>query len=1135
VRLVDPNAEKLAVAIDEIKAYAKFWTDVFSAAEETEDIEVVASEALYRLFQWVTTDLMKYEHPNAYAWLRLARVVGYDVRTAFEETFVPESAAGMISKEYWETVGRSYVNFRLDQAPDFVVAEPDESLPEDLRVQLRQLSDRVFGLSDVTFGAVGLILLLVLWDERRPRLDQIYGWETHRRPKPPPGLPPPTTTGIPLPEHIASRAYTTRLRVAESATATTTATLTQLLLEEADGRLGWVFALRGAIAFQEKAGSKERPVNITIKVEATDGLDAVLHFTGDDRFVVTGPPSGKMSVAMAPAQAAAAAPAFAIPDATGTRLEIGDFTFKLELAKEGFKLAAATKKSAFVIAAGDADPFVKEALAKKKETRVEFDFGLTATQDGISIDGGGRLSTTISLNASVLGLTFQTLQLSLQPETKPGRSELRFEALGSFALNIGDVVNVVVDQIGAIVDLGSARKGAPDGAKELIPSLLYARDLGFRPPSGLGIRIDSGLVSGGGFLFFDREKEEYAGVLQLDFGRLSLTAIGLLTTRLPEGGEGYSFLIIFSLELDPPLQLGPLSLSAIGGLFGLRRALDTNALRAGLRSHTLDAILFPKDPITNAGRLLAALRTVFPPTRDKHVAGPMLRLGWGRPPIITAELALVFEWGASSRKALMGQLSAAFPPDLDPKKPGKKFLEINIDALGIWDSQNGDFSLDATLYDSHIAFIQLSGDAALRMKRGEVFLFSIGGYHPEFAAPPTFPKLEKLTMKLSDKPWFRLILSGYLAITSNTRQVGALIDFFAKAGSVSFEARISFDALWEAHVRFVIDFDVEMKIKYKSMTLFGVSVSGRFTGPEPKRVQGEWSVDLWLFSIGGPFDFVIGDDRPPPALPRTDPLTALTAALKDPRNWSAPLPPQSRQLVSFRNRLGSADVVVHPLGELGVRQSVLPLGIELDLFAGGVPAGERRFAVTKAFLGGDPVTDLHTVNDHFAAADFIELTDDEKLHRPSFDAMPAGVNLAPAALSFGGQAPGTAGHAADSEIDFEEVLIDADGNVVRKEKPSPLSTVLVFHAVAFGPAAQSQLRNTGTEKFAAESAGFAVGPERFAVAGVDNLAPASMNGVAPTELSHAAVAQALERHLREHPQDRGQLQVVPAFRTEVPT
>jgi hypothetical protein len=292
----------------------------------------------------------------------------------------------------------------------------------------------------------------------------------------------------------------------------------------------------------------------------------------------------------------------------------------------------------------------------------------------------------------------------------------------------------------------------------------------------------------------------------------------------------------------------------------------------------------------------------------------------------------------------MGQLARRSRPT-DPKKPGKKFLEVNLDVLGIW-GDDDDFSLDMTLFDSHIAFIQLSGDGALRMKRGETFLFSLGGYHPEFAAPASFPKLERITIKLSDKPNFRLILSGYLAITSNTRQVGATIDFFAKAGSVSFEAKISFDALWEVHVRFVIDFDVEMKIKYKSMTLFGVSVSGRFTGPDPKRVQGEWSVDLWLFSIGGPFDFTIGDDRPPPALPRTDPLTALKAALGDARNWSAPLPSPAgaRQLPAA----GSAEV---PCTRSGARRA--PVGAAARSSSPFAAAAPRRASRSPGLLGGD--------------------------------------------------------------------------------------------------------------------------------------------------------------------------------------
>ena len=694
-------------------------------------------------------------------------------------------------------------------------------------------------------------------------------------------------------------------------------------------------------------------------------------------------------------------------------------------------------------------------------------------------------------------------------------------------------VKIIVEQIGMTFNIGSTRGSSPDDALELGSSLLYFRNAGFKPPSGVGIRVESGFVNGGGFLFYDKDNEEYAGVLQLDIGlgkyTLTVTAIGLLTTKLPDGGKGYSFLIILSLELDPPLRVGPLGIGGIGGLFGLRRALATDALRAGLRNGTLDAVLFPKDPVTNAGRLIAALRTVFPPARDRHVAGPMLMLTWGAPTIVTAELALVFEWGASSRLALMGQLHAAFPPKLE-----KKLIQINIDALGIWDRDRGDFSLDARLYDSHVAFAKLSGDAALRMKSGEgsFFLFSIGGYHPEFSAPAHFPKLERLKIVLSDSDSFRLIFTGYLALTSNTRQVGAEMVLFIGSKGLSFEALLSFDALFEVDTRFLVDFDIEVKFKYKGTTFFGVSVSGRFTGPEPKRVEGEWSIDLWLTSISGKIDKTFGPDRPPLELPSVDPLPDLIAALGNASNWSAPLPQDSRMIVSFRNRPGAAEVLVHPLGEIGVRQQFLPLGIELDRYAGGAPQGQRRFAITKAFVGTNPVTQLRPVNEQFAAGDFLDLTDDEKLHRPSFEAMPAGVTLQPKALAFGGQAPGSANQMAVSEIDFEEIVVDADGNVVRKEGAKPLSTLVLTVAVEFGPAALSSLRTGGSSRFSAPGPAFSVGPERFTVAGVADLGSVQMDGL--EESSHAAVKQALERHLKDNPQARGSCRSFPRSRPRCP-
>ena len=51
---------------------------------------------------------------------------------------------------------------------------------------------------------------------------------------------------------------------------------------------------------------------------------------------------------------------------------------------------------------------------------------------------------------------------------------------------------------------------------------------GFKPPNGLGLSINAGAVIGGGYLFFDFEKEEYAGALELTIaGFISAKAIGL--------------------------------------------------------------------------------------------------------------------------------------------------------------------------------------------------------------------------------------------------------------------------------------------------------------------------------------------------------------------------------------------------------------------------------------------------------------------------------------------------------------------------------------------------------------------------------------------------------------------------------
>ena len=63
----------------------------------------------------------------------------------------------------------------------------------------------------------------------------------------------------------------------------------------------------------------------------------------------------------------------------------------------------------------------------------------------------------------------------------------------------------------------------------------------------MGLAVDAGIVTGGGYLYFDFDRGEYAGVLELSIAEVvSVKAIGLITTRMPDGSKGFSLLIIIT-------------------------------------------------------------------------------------------------------------------------------------------------------------------------------------------------------------------------------------------------------------------------------------------------------------------------------------------------------------------------------------------------------------------------------------------------------------------------------------------------------------------------------------------------------------------------------------------------------------
>ena len=264
----------------------------------------------------------------------------------------------------------------------------------------------------------------------------------------------------------------------------------------------------------------------------------------------------------------------------------------------------------------DADSFLQENIAQE-QLSAPYDIVVAwDSQQGIHFKGSIGLEGDFSLNANFGPIYLEKLSMAVKPQDE----RFDIEASTSGRLSLGPLT-ASVEEIGVSVEI--LFNGGNLG--------LYGLSPDFKPPKGLAIEIEASVVSGGGYLYFDQEKAQYSGIIQLQFEQLSLTAIGLLTTRMPDGTSGYSLLIILTVEDFQPIQLGlGFKLTGIGGLFGFNRTVAIDTLRAGLKNQTLDRILFPKDPLKNSSAIISTLRTVFPPTSNQYVLGPIAQLAWGK-------------------------------------------------------------------------------------------------------------------------------------------------------------------------------------------------------------------------------------------------------------------------------------------------------------------------------------------------------------------------------------------------------------------------------------------------------------------------------------------------------------------------
>lgn len=707
--------------------------------------------------------------------------------------------------------------------------------------------------------------------------------------------------------------------------------------------------------------------------------------------------------------------------AEGMRFELARVMASLETSFDGpdsdlalrVTTMGATPGLRVVITTKGSDGFIADALGDL-EFDITGDIGLRWSQaDGLVLEGGAGFEVLIPLDVTFGPIRLDRVRIALAA----GTQGLDFTAAVTGGLDVS-VLAVSVEDIGLnakIVPLPEAERPGLLGPLDLV--------LGFKPPTGIGLAINAGdLVTGGGYLFHDPARHEYAGVGQVSIGEFGLTAVGILVTELPDDPSGWSlFLAIFS-EF-PPIQIGfGMALSGVGGLIGLHRTFDDEALRSRLKSGALESLMFPADPVANAPQIIDDMRAVFPVSPGQFVVGALFRLSWGTPRIVTLDFGLIVEFPDPVKIAILARISMIFPSEENA------LVEINIDSFGVLNLTEGTFSMDGTVRDSHVLHLfQLSGDFALRIALGDnpVALASMGGFHPAFLPPPGIPKLARLKASLPLGEYAEVSLATYIAISSNSFQIGGRLDVWVKVSGFTAEGWLGFDALIQFSpfgFTFAVYFGV--KVAKGSVTLMGVDVVATVTGP-----------DLWTINGHAEFKFLgakkkikvnieMGSQRSV-SRPAYDVAALLHEALMREDAWepvesATPLP----VTLGSGAREGGGAVPLSPTARIRLRQSIAPLAEQLEKFGNGTVQGASEFVVNSLRLGSAPQrapVSEDFVADWFAPAEYFDMGEDEKLASPSYVSMQAGVMI--------GSATEVAGAPLEHLLDWEEITVDPEMNM----------------------------------------------------------------------------------------------------------
>lgn len=633
--------------------------------------------------------------------------------------------------------------------------------------------------------------------------------------------------------------------------------------------------------------------------------------------------------------------------------------------------------------------FLKDDPTMKISTSLLYDM-----QNGLKIDGGAKFHLDFDISKLEIGpVKFDKLSVDL------GNLSGSFGDLGmtlgsTFALDFS-CLTMSFENLGISFDINFLK---PDGSLGD-----YDFSGSFKFPDGIGISIETPVVKGAGLISYDKSEGTLFSALSLEVLKKFTVGCIIDADLGVKDGHYFSLVALISTSFSPGIPLGMgFSLNGVGGCLGLNRKYDADAVSGGVRSGVFGSVFFVDNVMNHLTEMKSAVKQFFPEKKKQFFLGVLCKICFE--PVVTCEFGLLIQAPDPTSIGIVGALKVRIG-DTD-------LIKINVYFFGEIDFDKG-LRFDASIVDSEIVGLKLEGDMAFRLFWGgpyKGFGLSIGGFHPAYKPEEGLkfaPNMRRLSLSLN-YDIVKIKLETYLAVTSNSFQIGARLDLkvgWEKFGLIGYAG---FDALFVFKpFRFSFSLEVGVAVMVGSAKLFSVDLALSVEGPAKWRVKGKAYFTVLFIPVKCKFSLAWGDS---PKEERRATIAVwkdilLPELLRD-NNW---ITSSAEQNNDGKEKDENAMLTLQPNDTFSFNQSAVPFDYSMDLCNDSLPEDYTSFRLKKvSIIADNKEFSLETscLNNDFAPSLYKELSNEERLSNPSYESVTSGFeakdNNAVSVMSFDG-------------------------------------------------------------------------------------------------------------------------------------